>query len=106
MSCPVYFSSLFSRCTRWKSKPKSLPSLPSGLSYPTIHVQPGPVTSQRVPLTATSKVPAVMVNESNLYSVLDGIFGKGTYEVALDRDVYRIAASRKLTSSERRRFCG
>lgn len=38
-----------------------------------------------------------MVDEIDMYSALDGIFGKGAYKVCLDRDVYRIDASRKLT---------
>jgi len=41
-----------------------------------------------------------------MYSVLGDIFERGTYEVALDRDVYKITAPRKLTEWERRKLCG
>lgn len=103
MFCWTYFTSLRSRWTwpSWcKSKPKSVCSFSISTGPPscqTIHVHSGPVTSPKTPPTATSKVPAVAVDEGDMYSVLDDIFGKGTYKVSLHRDVYRIAASRKLT---------
>lgn len=55
--------------------------------------------------TETSKVRAVTVDESDMYCVLNATFGPGTFEVALDRDVYRITAPRKLTLEERSKFC-
>ena len=58
-----------------------------------IHLIPGDL--------ATSKVPAVAVDESDMHDVLGAIFGSGQYEVALNRDIYLITASRKLT-----RVCG
>ena len=37
------------------------------------------------------------VDESGMHVVLSAVFGRAGYEVALDRDIYRIIAPRKLT---------
>jgi len=79
---------------------KSIPSVSSfSPSYQTFQVNPAPTRVQQTPPpTETSKVPAVMVDERDMYSILDGIFGgRESYKVSLDRDVYRIKAPRKLT---------
>jgi len=98
MPCCGHFATYWSRCKQWKQK--SLPSLSSGPSDTTLvyTVYSEPLPPRKMPSKATSKVRAVMVDESDMYSALDGIFGRGTYEVALDRDVYRIAGPRKLTT--------
>src|SRR4051794_14327392 len=81
---------------------KSIPSVSSFSSWstlPAIQAHPGPVTIGISPPTAISRVPATMVDESDMYSALDELFrGRENYKVALNRDVYRIEASRKLTS--------
>ncbi|KAK0648502.1 hypothetical protein B0T16DRAFT_491285 [Cercophora newfieldiana] len=90
---------------RRDSRPNLIPSVSSlpvsSGPYHTIHVHPRPATPQPDPPTMT-RVPAKMVDESDMYFILDGIFGKGRYEVALERDIYKIEAARRLTSSELR----
>lgn len=91
------------RCTR--RKPKLLPSF-SQPSFTTDHPDyteplPPPMPA-RVILTETSKVPAVNVNETDMHCVLGAIFGRRGYEVALNRDIYRITAHRKLTQVSRK----
>ena len=94
--------SCWPQCEHERLGSKFIPSVSSFSSWstlPTIQAHPRPVTIEISPPTAISKVPAVMVDESDMYSALDELFrGRENYRVALDRDVYRIEASRKLTS--------
>ncbi|KAK0648505.1 hypothetical protein B0T16DRAFT_408316 [Cercophora newfieldiana] len=95
------------RCKRRKLK--SLPESVTVSPQPTLHTfhpEPLPPPTTLIPAMETSKVPAVGVDESDMHDVLGAIFGRGIYEVALDRDVYRISAPRKLTRHERRKFGG
>lgn len=94
MFCWETLQSYLSGC-RWR-KPKLVRSVPSEFVLATPYTEPLLIHRNVTRLT-TSKVPAVQVNESDMYSVLDTIFGIGEYEVALDRDVYRITGRRKLT---------
>jgi len=87
------------RCKRRKAKsfPESVPDSPQP-TLPTLRTDslPPPTTLMPSNLT-TSRIPAVAVDESDMHDVLSAIFGRAGYEVALDRDIYRVTAPRKLT---------
>ena len=84
-----FFPSCLPRCKR--RKPRSLTSVN------TTQNEPSPIKIGMTPGASKTRIPAVRVDESDMHSVLGAIFKKGTYEVVLDRDVYKITAPRKLT---------
>jgi hypothetical protein len=92
---------------RWR-KPEPKPKPKSSSSESTLAAsQDDPCATERAITTTKSgmsqatgrtRVPAVLVDERGMYSVLGSLFEKGTYEVALDRDMYSITAPRQLTA--------
>ncbi|KAK0717733.1 hypothetical protein B0T26DRAFT_710724 [Lasiosphaeria miniovina] len=69
-------------------------------------------TQQTAPIHATrgiwetDQIPAVRVKAGDMFEVLRSTFGKGTFEVELNEDVYTITAPRRLTEWEKRKFWG
>ncbi len=89
---------LLSCCTRCKRRQsKSLaPSTRSPSPSPSPSPPP-PLDIVLSPAACKTRVRAVGVNESDMYSVLNTMFERGTFEVLLDRDTYTITAPRQLS---------
>jgi len=97
---PPYLSRCSSSSSR-RRQPKQLKFTLFSSRFPSRETDPSCYYTSFLPRRRTrritTKVSAVRANESDMYSVLDAIFGLGEYEVFLDRDVYRIVGPRKLT---------
>ncbi len=87
-----FLLSCCARCKRRQSKSlaPSTSRSPSPSPPPPLDIVPPPAASK-------TRIRAVGIHESDMYSVLNTVFERGTYEVLLDRDTYTITAPRQLT---------